>query len=74
MLRNAAINTAEENRATLHRYIGTNRKSKHTPRPHCLQAGFVHAPFDTPLGRDLIGFGKNQYTYNHKCTLIGTLF
>ena len=31
MLRNAAINTVEENRATLHRYIGTNRKSKRTP-------------------------------------------
>lgn len=53
MLRNAAINTVEENRATLQRYIGTNRKSTRTPRPRRLRAGFVHAPSKHPSERVL---------------------
>ena len=51
MLSNAAINTVEENRATLHLHIGTNRQvhANASPRPKCLQPIFVQAPLETPL-------------------------
>lgn len=61
MLRNAAINTVEENRATLHRYIGTNSKSRRTP--DLSVAGLsAHAPFETPRGKDRVGLGKRMRT------------
>lgn len=61
MLRNAAINTVEENRAILHWH---KQEGKGAPRLQCLQADSVHAPFETPLS---ISLGKNKCTYNRKC-------